>query len=973
MGFNAGSITAYLTLDRTQFDEGLEQAKADAEEWQEQGITVPLKLDTDDFDVDAAEVDTTKEALEEPIEIPASIDNEELAASALEAEAIIEGVKESAADTGAGGLLSLGPANLEEEAEEVEGILDDIGLSASQVGGGQGLVNMLLDTGATADEALAGLRNLGFSASEASSMLAAQQLVDAIMPSPAAIATAAQQRIDEGFYELTSASSDPLSTLYSIIGGPKEIAGGTYNPLDRGLEQLALPPGAWGMGEPAALPPAGGSFASFIDAMSSDVTGSSSSSSFQDALEDADIAARQEASALRTAALNTSDSTGSLASRLLDAGVSADEVGAYFKTLGMSADDVAATLGAAGVKVENEVDEAGGLFSKLFKAMFGAGGTGSGGGIFGSLDEGAGSLSGAVPLIGDSFESLGIPGLSVLSALAPSLGLAAAGGLAGTSIGTAGALWSLLPGVLDLYKGYEAYSGSTANPTANASAVASAIKPLASSGSSLLGNLENEINPEVVTFLQSFAKALQSVAPFAQTAVTSMSGFFDTIDRGLSSGGFKNFMAQMTADVGPIMDAFGQTIINAGKIFGDFLKVFGGGPAQMVGSWFVSVTGKLADFASHWKITQGEMSGARAVFSAIGAIFDLVAEALSKLVKGLAPVGILLLDVAKPAAQFAEWLLKMIPPQVINALFLLAVAIAMLVDPVTDAVISIMLLAAAGEYLRTHWKEIWTDIENWALDAWHAVDGDVIQPMVNFFTNSVPNAWDHFDNVVMGVWTDIKNWSSEGWQFLDGDVIQPMVTFFTSTIPNAWDSFKNTVNSVWQWVDGNVFQPIADFFTHTFESALSGAKSLWDSVWNDVESVLKTVWSEIEPILHDISSAVSTITGGVGSILSAGSSVAHLLGFASGGSFSGNSPILVGENGPELIFPKAAGYVVPNNRLNLGGASNSSGLTIYVDARGASDSNAVRSAATSGVTAALPQLRSALESGSGSLAGLGSW
>jgi len=56
---------------------------------------------------------------------------------------------------------------------------------------------------------------------------------------------------------------------------------------------------------------------------------------------------------------------------------------------------------------------------------------------------------------------------------------------------------------------------------------------------------------------------------------------------------------------------------------------------------------------------------------------------------------------------------------------------------------------------------------------------------------------------------------------------------------------------------------------------------------------------------------------------------------ADGGPVSARTPYLVGERGPELFLPEAAGKIVPNHRLGRGGGSGAAGPTFYIDARGA--------------------------------------
>ena len=56
--------------------------------------------------------------------------------------------------------------------------------------------------------------------------------------------------------------------------------------------------------------------------------------------------------------------------------------------------------------------------------------------------------------------------------------------------------------------------------------------------------------------------------------------------------------------------------------------------------------------------------------------------------------------------------------------------------------------------------------------------------------------------------------------------------------------------------------------------------------------------------------------------------------FASGGTFGGGTPMLVGENGPELFIPPSAGSIVPNNSMgNMASASSVVYNISAVDAR----------------------------------------
>ena len=56
------------------------------------------------------------------------------------------------------------------------------------------------------------------------------------------------------------------------------------------------------------------------------------------------------------------------------------------------------------------------------------------------------------------------------------------------------------------------------------------------------------------------------------------------------------------------------------------------------------------------------------------------------------------------------------------------------------------------------------------------------------------------------------------------------------------------------------------------------------------------------------------------SIFGRGGMIASLFGFAEGGDTTANTPIIVGEKGPEVFIPKTAGSIVPNNKLATTGS-----------------------------------------------------
>lgn len=108
--------------------------------------------------------------------------------------------------------------------------------------------------------------------------------------------------------------------------------------------------------------------------------------------------------------------------------------------------------------------------------------------------------------------------------------------------------------------------------------------------------------------------------------------------------------------------------------------------------------------------------------------------------------------------------------------------------------------------------------------------------------------------------------------------------------------------------------------------------------------------SDLTPKSGDASSPTGNVVSRTTAML------LHLIpGFADGGDFAGGSPMIVGENGPELMLPRSSGAVLPNKALG-GGSPDIHFHTGAIDARGATDPAAVHDAAMRAIMAVAPHI-----------------
>ena len=112
-----------------------------------------------------------------------------------------------------------------------------------------------------------------------------------------------------------------------------------------------------------------------------------------------------------------------------------------------------------------------------------------------------------------------------------------------------------------------------------------------------------------------------------------------------------------------------------------------------------------------------------------------------------------------------------------------------------------------------------------------------------------------------------------------------------------------------------------------FSNDLRSGLSLTDALDNALNRVLDTLMEiGLQDAITGLFGKPGTTDGGVvGSLLSG--LLGSLPGKASGGPISAGQPYIVGERGPEIVVPRASGFVIPNHQIGLAGQGSGSGLT----------------------------------------------
>ena len=156
-------------------------------------------------------------------------------------------------------------------------------------------------------------------------------------------------------------------------------------------------------------------------------------------------------------------------------------------------------------------------------------------------------------------------------------------------------------------------------------------------------------------------------------------------------------------------------------------------------------------------------------------------------------------------------------------------------------------------------------------------------------------------------------------------------------IGNALESFISTAKSIFI----PVFEGIQSAFKN-IRSAVDDNKESFQALFTFIQKYLAPFLGGVLKIaIEGIGLAISAVVRVVGdlidgfrTVISLGSKIGGFVGGlfgggkATGGNVSGGTTYLVGEKGPELFTPSAAGYIVPNNRLSGGGSNTVVNVTV---------------------------------------------
>lgn len=248
------------------------------------------------------------------------------------------------------------------------------------------------------------------------------------------------------------------------------------------------------------------------------------------------------------------------------------------------------------------------------------------------------------------------------------------------------------------------------------------------------------------------------------------------------------------------------------------------------------------------------------------------------------------------------------------------------------------------------------------------LDGIVtVQTAVDTATGRATKALQDYKDLIAEIGAMTVGGQAVGAEYLatraaDLQIVERKLREATTDDSNA-ESFIARQKEIGEMLDKQKEQwkSVAMAVSDAFKGMITGAMGWKDALRSIINAVIDKLWEMyvVQQIVGFVTKLISPGTGSkdVGGTLGADfDKVFGVKPYATGGYPQAGKATLVGERGPELFIPSSSGKIVANH--NLGGAG---GLTINVDARGASDPAAVRAQVQQGILEAAPHIVAAAE------------
>ena len=216
----------------------------------------------------------------------------------------------------------------------------------------------------------------------------------------------------------------------------------------------------------------------------------------------------------------------------------------------------------------------------------------------------------------------------------------------------------------------------------------------------------------------------------------------------------------------------------------------------------------------------------------------------------------------------------------------------LMANPIVLVVGLIAGLVAGLIYAYNH-CETFRDIVNSAFEKVKEVVGGVVDGLVTFFTETIPNALQALKDFIEPILDGIKTTFETVWNAIktvvstvvDGiktvieigfalilNIIVPIINAILTAITTVWNGISNVITTVWNAVTSvttsvwnaivSFLTPIIDGIKNTISTVFNTISNIVSTVTNTISSVISSVWNAIKntttSVWNAVSSAIST-------------------------------------------------------------------------------------------------------------------
>lgn len=201
-----------------------------------------------------------------------------------------------------------------------------------------------------------------------------------------------------------------------------------------------------------------------------------------------------------------------------------------------------------------------------------------------------------------------------------------------------------------------------------------------------------------------------------------------------------------------------------------------------------------------------------------------------------------------------------------NAAMLVATSpITLVVLAIAALVAAIIWVAVKTTWFQTAWKYTWNAIKEVAgavgrwfagpfvdffVAGWNLLKKYVIDPVVRFFTKTIPDAARALGRNSADAWNAMVKKFQQGWDLLQKYVVNPIVKFFTKTLPGAARTARDKTTEAFRW--------LVDKILGFFGNIITGAAKIFGWV-PGVGGKLKKAAKAFQSFRDDVNRALGGI------------------------------------------------------------------------------------------------------------------